>query len=195
MALVFSLCSAPDNHIAFLHAQLASSRCYLEGKVPDLPVVKRSLMDKLFGRKKPISLPDGWPTQPPTLAKIDVNENNVGLYHRILNQGTDGVDGAGSLFQSWFLPHHSALMLDETGRNCAFYHQQLAELISLLKRITPATVQSQFIAWCDADPKMSQPTADEVFELFCDFKRLHDFVTKASKHQHGLVWVGRAANE
>lgn len=198
MANYLVMFSAPENHIDFMLKNSGVSRDYYVGEPPEPEEPepeKVSVLARLFGKKPKdveptlVVPPDDWPEGDADTIDIEINHRNVDLYHWILNQTPDPVDGSGSIFQTWFHPTHAALSLDNCSEAFAFKPSQLPELLLLVQRVTPELVKDAFTGWCAAEGKDHVPTLEEATEMYEGFLNFGAYLKTAIAKQHGLVWV------
>lgn len=177
MSHPFGAFVVPAAHIAFLAAHPDAVHDYLEAGKP------ANLAED--------ALPADWPEAPPEfLGGWGINHRNVDLYHWILNGSAEPVSGAGSIFQTWYLPdQHSALSLDPYNERFAFPPEQLPALAALAEAVTVPAVLKAFGDWCkrqgqpweDLDEYACQPFVDE----FAHFAR---GLRGAIARGQGIVW-------
>jgi hypothetical protein len=179
MAMIFSVCTAPDSHISYLQQHAGAVHSYLDGVTPPASEV-------------PTPLPEWWPNQPPKLLDLwDINHRNIDLYHCILNGGPDLVTNGGSIFQSWYEPTHPAsyVKLDEDNVRFAFYSNQINELASLVAAVNVKSALKAFIEWCKSQGKTWEDLDEYACESFVvEFKTFGDLLSEATYKRHGIIW-------
>lgn len=174
------------------------SRNYYIGEPPEpdeQEPEKISFLAKLFGKKpkaierKPLLIPDDWPTEDADCVDIEINHRNVDLYHWILNQTPEPVEGPGSIFQTWFHSSHTAISLDSYSEDFAFKPEQLPGLLKLVQNVTPQGLLSAFEAWCKARGKDYTPSLNDTKYMHEEFVNFEEYLKIAIAKKHGLVWV------
>ena len=198
MANYLCMFSAPDEHIKFMsvHSDPGIARDYYMGEPPDFGEPKKlSFIDRILGRKvnnidpSQIEVPEDWPTKEAEVIDIEINHRNVDLYHAILNQTSEPVEGSGSIFQTWFHSTHCAINLDSVNEDFAFIHDQLPELLSLVKSVTEETLQVALRNWYVENGMEYDTSMEEVKEMYDEFINFEHYLKSAIEKKHGLVWV------
>lgn len=197
MALCLNVFSLPDTHISFLKQQPHTLQDYLLGRVPaKLTCAKakhqsvlRRLLTFLTGAKKR-SLPLDWPRQDVTMIGPDVNHRNVDLYHYILNNTEERVNGAASLFQTWLAPNnHDAINMDAENESFAFRSRTASQLSALLTQLDEQTIRDRFNAWLNQHNPDYIPQEAEYQQMIGGFERFKVNVVSAVEQNRGLMWV------
>ena len=83
MALYMFFHVLPDSHIEYLNEHPDTFRSYMEGREPK---IRKSLLDKLFGREIELALPHNWPQTELEGFCPEVNHRQVELFHYLLNE-------------------------------------------------------------------------------------------------------------
>ena len=161
MANYLVMFSAPNEHIDFMTKYPGVARDYYVGQPPEpyeQELEKVSFIGRLLGKKpklierEPISAPPDWPKDDADCVDIEINHRNVELYHWILNQTPEPVEGAGSIFQTWFHSNHAAISLDSYNEDFAFTSDMesnsvpslLLVSLELAPQLTPSKVKDEF---------------------------------------------------
>ena len=177
MAQSFEAFAVPDSHVVLLHRHLGLVDEYLEGNPPNQDIGP---------------IPSDWPTQQlESLGSWGINHRNADLYHWILNGGPELVNGAGSIFQTWYEPDQcpAVLKLDEHNERFAFRAPQLAELATLLKSVDTDQVYRSFCNWLTSQGKASEHIDLYACEPFVEeFGMFAQGIELAIKHEYGLIW-------
>ncbi|EWH08108.1 hypothetical protein DS2_19046 [Catenovulum agarivorans DS-2] len=198
MANYLVMFSAPNEHIDYMTKYPGVARDYYVGQPPEpdeQELEKISFIGRLLGKKtklierEPISAPADWPKDDADCIDIEINHRNVELYHWILNQTPEPVEGAGSIFQTWFHSSHAAISLDSYNEDFAFTSKQLPELLRLVQNVTPKLLRDSFEAWCKANGKDHVPTTEEAEGMYEEFVNFEKYLKVAISKNHGLVWV------
>lgn len=178
MAHQFAAFAVPDSHVTFLHRHPGLVHDYLEGIRPK--------------GETAVPLPADWPTQAlESLGSWGVNHRNPDLYHWILNGGPDPVNGAGSIFQSWYAPDQPAAMLklDPYNERFALRADQLAELAALVDAVDVARVHRSFCDWLKRQGEDASTIDQYACEPFVDeFRTFAEGLGQAMQRGLGLIW-------
>ena len=173
----FEAFAVSDSHVKFLHGHPGLVHDYLEGIRPNSDA-------------SPI--PADWPTQPlQSLSSWGINHRNADLYHWILNGGPELVNGAGSIFQTWYEPDKSAaaLKLDNYNERFAFNANQLTELVTLLKTVDTDRVYRSFCDWLNSQGKNAEHIDLYACEPFVEeFSIFSQGLEQAIQSSNGLIW-------
>lgn len=177
MADCFLVCAAPDAHISYLQQHQGLVHAYLDGAPPPDPTVP---------------LPEWWPKQPPKSHDAwDLNYRNADLYHWILNGGPDLVSGGGAIFQTWYEPDYSTLVvkLDKYNERFAFHSAQVGELASLVAEVNIKSALKAFIGWSARQGRRYENLNESACESFIiEFKSLGELLGEAKHKGHGIIW-------
>jgi hypothetical protein len=156
--------------------------------IPPETLAERSQFSNPFA-KTFTNVPSDWPKDHVETANVEINHRNVDLYHWILNNTSEPVDGAGSIFQTWTHPTHSAIHLDGINEEFAFLPNQVPDLLTLVDAVTPESTLQAFRGWCVAQGKDGEPSLDDATALHADFVTLSGYLKETIAKQHGLVWI------
>lgn len=179
MAVGFLVCVAPDSHIAYLREHPGFVHDYIDGTEP-----KDSGLSS--------ALPPWWPKQAPDVhGSWSVNHRNADLYHWILNHAPTLVTGAGAIFQAWYEPDHSDVVIKLDGHNerFALSSDKIAELSALVAGVTLASVRHAFVEWCKSQGKNHEDIDDYACEPFVEeFQQLREMLVTATRNGDGIIW-------
>ena len=177
MAHRFEAFAVPDSHVVLLHRHPGLVNEYLEGIPPNHDVGPT---------------PSDWPAQrPESLGSWGINHRNADLYHWILNGDAELVNGAGSIFQTWYEPDQSpaALKLDKYNERFAFRANQLAELSALLITVDKDRVYRSFCDWLKSQGKAFDHIDLYACEPFVEeFGSFSQGIEQAINRGYGLIW-------
>ncbi|MCG9738070.1 hypothetical protein L1D32_07875 [Shewanella insulae] len=195
MASYLCAFTAPDEHINFLLNNPDHLFSYVEGELPELPKVKQSLLERLFGRPTQLSnrIPKNWPSSEVEMIGPVIHHRNVDLHHWILNGQQEFVSGSGTIFQTWLMnkqeADHAALDIGGDNENFAFLSSQIPELFDLVKKVNEKQVREVFSAWFKFNGKNEIPTNHECEEITNEYQMFAMKLAEGIESGKGLIWI------
>ncbi len=182
MALYMIFHVVPEAHLDFLAAHGETVGAYLNGHPPE---IRRTFMDKLFGRTPAVDVPDGWPNAELEGAVPEVNHRQVEYFHYLLNGSHDKVSHAGCVFQTWFAPHFDSVALKIDGENFAFRYDDVVRLHELVKRVSEAELVNRYREALNE----TEVTPEDIEFLTNAFDTIAAVCEQAIESKSGLMWV------
>ena len=172
----------PDSHLDFLHEHPEAFRAYMEGRAPE---IRRSLLDKLFGREIELNVPDNWPTNELEGFSPEVNHRQVEYFHYLLNGTSERVDHTGCIFQTWFAPGHKTVAVSIDGENFALHSKRVPELKKRIGELTREDLLERYRKAVD-DKVLSESDEEFLRDVFSEISAACD---KALEERAGLMWT------
>ncbi len=172
----------PDSHIEFLSEHPDTFRSYLEGSQPR---IRKSLLDRVLGRKVDSSIPEDWPQGELEGYCPEINHRQVECFHYLLNGTRDRVEHSGCVFQTWFAPRARSVAVTIDGENFALESEFVP---SLGERIRGISEDELFRRYAEAVDDASLDTVGREF-LLDAFRTIVSACDSAIEKRQGLMWT------
>lgn len=147
-------------------------------------MMRRSMLDKLFGRERCSNLPENWPTEELEGFNPEVNHRQVQDFHYLLNGTKERVEHSGCIFQTWFAPRHNTVTITIDGENFALDSEQV---LDLKERIEALSGEELVTRYQDLGyTELSDPDKEFLTDVFAEIRAACD---KALETRAGLMWT------
>lgn len=171
----------PDSHLEFLREHPETFLPYMEGREPK---IRRSMLDKLFGRETRLDIPEDWPTEELEGFSSEVNHRQVEDFHYLLNGTKERVGHSGCVFQTWFAPRHKTVTITIDGENFALDNTQVLDLRKRIATLSSEELVSRYEEL--GHEELSDPDKQFLSDVFSEIRAACD---KALEKRAGLMWT------